>query len=312
MRKHELLRVCEAARKNYGKYPNVVGISAGTKFKKKQATNCVEAIQFYVQKKPKSSEKISGLLPKFVFGRDKNGRVNHGKRFPTDVIKVGRVSLACGAGSEIDGDHRGTMTIIFRNKDINDLKNYYVVTCAHVMGDFSRSKPIIEEMESDCRAGLTPFAEPIVNSTSQGGIVDYDIGLGRINSSISPKPKNLAVSGEGVSIQEFLDKGNIIPNMPVRCIGALSGTLSGSVRSHEGSVFAEFQGSNYTIKNVFSMTARIKKGDSGGLVYDDNVGVGIIVASSPDGWTWFQPLADAFKYLQVLSLNEGIAIKAFN
>src|SRR5262245_46059194 len=87
----ELQRAKEAAVRRYRNYPNVVGISAVTKYQREVATTNHASIHFYVKEKVSRRRFKGRMLPRFVYGRFKNGKINRKVRFFTDVIRVGSV-----------------------------------------------------------------------------------------------------------------------------------------------------------------------------------------------------------------------------
>jgi hypothetical protein len=155
---HELERARAAAERNYRSYPNVVGVAAGTKFVKRLATGSHYCIHFYVRQKPPKGRLRKAVLPRFVYGRFRNGKVNRKIKFPTDVIRVGAIRMACGSGSQIEAlGSRGAITLLFQNKFRAD-KNFCLLTCAHVVGDLMRSPALNPELNSECCPNVSPFA----------------------------------------------------------------------------------------------------------------------------------------------------------
>lgn len=310
--REEIKRAREAAERNYLNYPNVVGVAAGTEFKKKKPTNNHYCIQFYVKRKTHSRKQTGRPLPRFVYGRFKDGRLNSRVKFPTDVIKVGRISMACGGGSQVDAfDERGTITLLFRNKTTTDGHNFYLITCAHVVGNLEESPPMHPELESDCRPDAKPFAETLLNSRAYNQTVIYDIALARVQKDILPKPPDLAVIDEQSPLKNFFPRDKVRPSLQVSCQLPVSRIRDGIVRSEGGTVLAILDGRRYKVQNAYSLDAPVEPGDSGGLLYVEEQAVGIVFARSPEGWAWFQPLKTAFDFLKQLSSEEGIKIKAF-
>ena len=312
----ELIRAKRAARRLYRNYPNVVGISTGTKYVKSAATDDHTSIQFYVRGKGFPKNRKRKELPRFVYGRFKNGKVNRKLRFTTDVIEVGRVRMVCGAGSPISSSigltrQDGTITFLFKNKTKAD-NNYYVVSCAHVIGDIDGQSDIPVELESECRPGITPFATTIFSSVENHNLVEYDIAIARINSACLPLP-DLKIMGTDASIRSFMPKDQIIPSLPVSCMMPVSNAESGVVSSYGGWVKIEYRKRIYEVENAWMVKAdsRVREGDSGGLIYDGNTAIGIVFAASKSGggWAWFHPLIDAFEYVRK---NANMELKAFS
>jgi hypothetical protein len=315
-RYEELIRAKLAALRLYRNYPNVVGISTGTKYVEETATENHASIHFYVRKKelPKNDKK--NVLPRFVYGRFRNGKVNRKLKFTTDVIEVGRVRMVCGAGSSISSSigltrQNGTMTFVFKNKFGSD-NNYYVVSCAHVIGNIDGQSDMPVVVESESRPGTTPFATTLFSSAQQDQQVEYDIAIAQINASCLPM-RDLEIVETSVSIRSFMPKSKIIPSLAVSCALPVSNAKRGVVESHAGSVSIEYRKGTYEVENAWMIKVdrRVREGDSGGLIYVGNTAIGIVFAASDsdDGWAWFHPLIDVFEYLKK---NVNMKLKCFS
>jgi hypothetical protein len=311
----ELIRVRRAALRLYKRYPNVVGISTGTKYVKRTATGNRASIQFYVRKKGFFKNQKRKALPRFMYGRFKNGRVNRKLRFTTDVIEVGRVSMVCGAGSPISSSigltrQNGTMSFVFRNKAESD-KNYYVVSCAHVIGNIDEEGDLSVVVESETRPETVPFATTLFSAAQVGQVVKYDVAIAQVNSECLPM-RDLEIAGTNVGIRSFMPKNQIIPSLPVRCMLPVSNAEKGTVESHAGSVSIEYRKGTYEVENAWmvKVNKRVRVGDSGGILYVDGTAIGIVFAASNsgDGWAWFHPFIDAFEYIRK---NVDVELKWF-
>lgn len=311
----ELMRAKRAALRLYRKYPNVVGISAGTKYVKSAATDDHASIQFYVQKKGLSKKLNRKVLPRFVYGRFKNGKVNRKLKFATDVIEVGRVRMVCGAGSRISSSigltrQNGTMTFVFKNK-MGSGSDYYVVSCAHVIGSIDGHSDVSVIVESECRPGVTPFAATLFSATQHDEQVEFDIAIAQIDSACLPM-RDLEIIDRDVSIGSFMPNSQIVPSLRVNCALPVSDGKRGVVGSYAGSVSIEYRKGTYEVENAWmvKIDRRVREGDSGGLIYDGNTAIGIVFAASDsdDGWAWFHPLIDAFGYV---CKNVNVELKCF-
>jgi hypothetical protein len=300
-----------AALQIYGRYPNVIGVGIGTKFRghgkrrqKIKPVAGVKCIQFFVERKTKSVQKRR-KLPKFVFARSKDGSISYGIRIPTDVIEVGAIERACGAGCQLDSNtEHGLMSLIFTNK-ADDARSFFLLSCAHVAGDIGRTPPAFPDLTSDC-SPANPFAETITNSTEANGEVSYDIALARIDDAALPL-EELTIKNHTARIDRFFPSGSIQQGMWVDA-ELRSNEPRGSVDSLDASADIQYGSKLLTVHNLFGVNVRAAKGDSGGLVYQNSQAVGIVVATSPRGWLWFQPIESAFEYLQSIS---PIPIKVF-
>ena len=302
-----LERAIKAAERNYLGFPNVVGIAAGTKFVKRRATANHRCIHFYVTRKLVRRE-VDGMLPSFVYARFRNGKVNRKIRYGTDVIKVGRIRMACACGSALEAlGTRGAITLLFRNKSRSD-RRFYLVTCAHVTGDLAASPPLNAELESECCPKARPFASVVKNATIQSDRLPYDIALARLGSRSLPQP-DLAIDGDD-NLVGFLPRQQIKPPLPVRCKLPASLWESGVVRSFAGTVTVEWRGKRFFVGNAFLLDIKVQPGDSGGLIYKDRRAIGIVFAQSEEGWAWFHCLEEASAYLA--ELPPRLEIQIFN
>ncbi len=304
MSHRRLLVVRRLAHQRYGRYRNVVGVGLGTKFKrapgrpdspaKVPGTTC---IQFLVTRKQRSVAHGHNL-PRFLYGRSLSGAVDYRERIPTDVIQVGGIHAAGGAGSRLDSNtEHGLITLIFRNQ-ADPAQPFFLLSCAHVAGDMQRSPPADEALTSDC-SPAQPFANTLVNSTAVAGDVSYDIALARIVTNALPL-EELTIRGESFKLTGF------IPAQFIQQGTWVSATLRnanprGSIESLHATATIQYGSQLFQVHNLFGVNVAAQKGDSGGLIYQDAQAVGIVVAASPAGWLWFQPLEPAFQYLQAIA-----------
>ena len=311
----KLIRVGRAALRLYKRYPNVVGISTGTKYVKRTATDNHASIQFYVRKKGSPKSRKKKALPRFMYGRFKDGRVNRKLRFTTDVIEVGRIRAVCGAGSPISSSiglsrQNGTMSFVFRNK-AESAGNYYVMSCAHVIGNIDEPGDLSVVVESETRPETVPFATTLFSAGQVSQVVKYDIAIAQVNSACLPM-RDLEIVGTNLGIHSFMPKNQIIPSLPVRCMLPVSNAEKGTVGSYAGSVSIEYRKGTYEVQNAWMVKAnkRVRVGDSGGIIYVDGTAIGIVFAASDldDGWAWFHPFIDAFEYIRK---NVDVELKCF-
>jgi hypothetical protein len=298
----QLLAAAKAAARRYREHPNVLGIAAGTKYRDDKPQEKELCVQFFVRRK--GGRLLSSHLPRFIFGM-RRGRIDRSLKFPTDVIKVGKVDLSCGAGTCLESlGSAATTTILFRNRAERSPSAYYVLTCSHAVGDLSSSPPVDNSINCPDCGKTSPFGRVIKNSTPQGESLDYDIALVRLTDSAleelgSRRLQQLDGSIEGASLvlTKMFDAHDIRPSLEVDCQLARSGPRSGTVRSFAGSFSAVLRGRELLIHNLYVLDVAVVPGDSGGIVYANDSAVGMIVAHSPEGWTWFQSLEEGIDYL---------------
>jgi hypothetical protein len=300
----------QAANRLYRQYPGVVGIAAGTKFKNQRRLPGPASIQFFVRKKPKRG--LKKTLPRFIWGRSKKGRIDRRFRFQTDVIAVGSTRAACGAGSTLtDFGERGVTTLLFRNRRAGDTQHYYLITCGHVVGRLQSTEPDNRQIESDCCPAAGPFADAILSARQRGGCVAYDIALGRLLPEAGRYCliEDRRITGESTVLTSFMPRSNIKPGLRVACRFPASGIDQAMVDSYAGWVSVNIHGRELEIGNAFLLRARVRPGDSGGIIFRETQAVGILFARSSEGWAWFHPLREAVDHLN--SLDPEVQVKVF-
>jgi hypothetical protein len=293
-----LLRAAEACKRNYHHYPYVIGIGVGLKFRSCRRIGEQNCIHFYVRRKVKSLASEQ-KLPRFVYGRRKDGTIDYSRKLCTDVIELRRLRFTCKSGTEIGAiGESGTLTLLFQNR-VGGQRDFYLITCAHVAGDVRRSPPISPRITSSCCKTGAVLATTIVNSTHHNETVDYDIALARITPECTPQPERQIIESS-VVLSRFLPSQDIRTGMRLDCAFPISNVLSATVSSLRTSLPLVVDGRSYQVNNLFLIDRAPRKGDSGGLLYDDSDAVGILVGMS-DGFGLFQPLGEAFSHLQTIS-----------
>lgn len=311
----ELNRVLRAAQFRYGNYPGVSGIGVGVKYRrmegKPQATDEV-AIIFFIEKKEDSP---SRRLPRYFYGRFRDGRVNRHRRIKTDVIQVGRVEPACRAGSDVSSfGESGTITLLFRNKLPSD-PSYYLLTCSHVVGDMDYSPPLVPNLGSQCCPNVYPFAVTIKNSVI-GPVMPYDIALAKVTDKALDElghanlPQlDAAVAGTTKGVKRILPSDQIELHDEVQGAVASGIPKSGEVSALGTNIKLKYDGKAVSVSDLYTVRFDVARGDSGGLIYRNESAIGIIIARSREGWTWFHPLDNALVFLD--SLDPSVALKIF-
>ena len=262
-------------------------------------------IQFLVTRK-QSGIPDRARLPRFIYRRRRGGGIDRHHRVPTDVIAVGRIHASCGAGDSLrsNGDG-GLITLIFRNKaEIH--RPFYLLTCAHVAGGIQRSPPAYRELVSD-DANAKPFAHTLVNSTADGEALSYDIALARIDEGALPLVE-LRVRGEKPRLKSILPARLVQPGTGVQ-VTRNNLTARGTVVTVHASATISYSSGSYDVHNLWGVNVTASPGDSGGLVYRGSEAIGLVVAASPEGWLWFQPLESAIAFLNTFS---PVPVAVFN
>jgi hypothetical protein len=285
-------------------------VAVGTKFLKKVRSDNRECVQFFVKKKRRRG--LSRRLPAFMWGRRANGRIDRRFRFKTDVIEVGSIRAACGGGSAIvDVGEKGAMTLLFRNRRTGDTHNFYLITCGHVVGDFQTTHPPNHRVNSACCPAVSPMAQAVLSSVHQGGRIDYDVALARLEPAAVQNCalEDRRITGSNAPLTRFQPRKDITPGMFVRCRFPVSLIAQSTVDSFAGWVTMECRGREFEVNNAFVLQAGVRPGDSGGIIYQGDRAIGILFARSSTGWAWFHPLGEAVAHLN--SLNPSIQIEVF-
>jgi hypothetical protein len=306
-----LLRARDAAERNYGRHPHVLGVSAGRKFRRGRATQETHCIQFFVTRKVREPQAIRRRLPRFVYGRRADGSPLRSLRIPTDVIAVGRIEPACSAGSPVSGlGEAGGMTLLFRNRNESSPGAFLALTCAHVVGDLSASRPLDPYVSSACCPQVNPFGEVVAGTLREAALVRYDIAAIRLSERAQADcPLQDRRTRLGTRLNGFYPPHEIRPGTFVSCDFPISNVPSASVESFPGSVRMRVGSRLCTIQNAFLLRAPVRKGDSGGLLFQGDRAVGILFGRSPRGWGWFHALRDAVEHLN--ATNPHIPFEIF-
>jgi len=294
----------EAAKRRYRSVPGVLGVAGGIKLLRGKPTG-EWAVLFFVDRKLR---RPSRRLPRFVYGRDGRGKLLRPVRIPTDVIATGVSRFACGAGRTIHAaGERGAMTLLFRDRAGGDSRAgkgaFYLLTCAHVAGDLERSPPLSRNLRVDRPPGESPFAVVIKNTVARRGVVEYDAALARVCREALPVP-DLAVE-RGGRITGWLQPGDLAVGMELE-LCCPSGRRRGKLFSLSGDMVVYLDGRPYRVRNLHGLATGVQSGDSGGLVRLRGRAAGMVVARSPRGYTWWQPLPPALEFLNRLLPRTGV------
>src|SRR5262245_52235958 len=292
-----LARAAAAARRRYLGFANVLDVGVGLKFRSGRLVGLAPCVQFCVRRKVRRPG--AHRLPRFVHARWRDGRVDRGRRIPTDVVVVRTPRFACGAGTRLEAPGEfGTLTLLFRNRPD---AGYYLLTCAHVAGSLDLSPPSDPRLESEC-CPAAPFAITVANGVAERGEVDFDVALARLEPACTPLPVR-RVEGSRTRLRRLRPAAEILPGARVECAAARSGAFSGTVASDARALRVRLDGTAYLVRNLHLIQARLLPGDSGGLVFDGEEAIGILVALAGDdapghvGWGLFQPLEGAIGHL---------------
>jgi hypothetical protein len=127
--------------------------------------------------------------------------------------------------------------------------------------------------------------------------------LARVETRCAPQ-RERRVAGSRTVLRRLRAADAILPGQRVDCATASSGRLTAWVASDARSLRIRLDRVVYRVRNLYLLEARPRAGDSGGLVFDGDEAVGILVAvaggDAPGqvGWGLFQPLAGAIAHLE--------------
>jgi hypothetical protein len=192
------------------------------------------------------------------------------------------------------------MTLLFRNKAEAGSPTY-LITCSHVVNGISNSPPVTRNLTADCAPPIPSFASVVKNATATNSRLLYDIALARLSDDAHPQPDLEMRSGGTIS--SWFSTTRITPGLQLWCEFPVSHVLSGSVASSRMTIDVDFPGKTVTYENLFAFNSQARQGDSGGLLHRDGAAVGIFVAVSEANPAigFFQPIQEAFNYLNTLS-----------
>jgi hypothetical protein len=302
-REAALRRAAAGAAQRYRRLPHVLAVAAGQKYRGGEPTGEL-AVQFFVDRK---LARPRVRIPRWVFARRRDGRVDRSRCFVTDVVEVGRLEFACGGGSQVAAlGERGTITLIFRNRAAG-APEWCLLTCSHVAGDLRESPPVDDELASDDCTSADPFARVVKNEVGARGAIAYDVALARLTDAAvgqlgGPGLRRIdgRVEGSGQRLRGFLPRAEIGPSLEVAWVGAGSGLVRSRVTTFELSADVVLDGRLLRVPHLFTLASPARAGDSGGIVHRGEQAVGIVVARSPSGFCWFQPLEGALRHLASL------------
>ncbi|MBU4234036.1 MAG: serine protease [Desulfobacterales bacterium] len=319
--KEEAKGILDYAIKKYGKKPNVLGIALGTKYQGGRPTD-QQGLTFFVSKKMPPKNLSGTQLPKFIYGRFPDGRINYQHKIITDVLETGEIKLACCAGSAIEVGNgtlnHGTITLLFKNKENSDSDNYYIITCSHVIGKFHKNYISTGTESIQYPDTNIEIAEVIARTGYIKGTrnIEYDIALARVNivnyesTGYKLADMDCKLDEEDVIFTGYYSRNKIKPGERFDCrMGKSKPKNNKPVRHYEGILPLPKWGESYNFNNLFSIEMKSRGGDSGGIIYHDDNVVGILVANSESGFSFFQPLEDAINYIG--SALNGLAIRVF-
>ena len=120
--------------------------------------------------------------------------------------------------------------------------------------------------------------------------------------------RELRVRDESFRLKSFFPAQSLQQGLTVSAV-LRSGSTRGAVAALQVSADVTYGRETFLVHNLFGVNVSASKGDSGGLIYRDTQAVGIVVAASPAGWLWFQPLQSAISFLNTIS---PVSIGVFN
>lgn len=308
-RERALRRAAAAAARRYRRMPHVLAVAAGRKSRGGRPTDEL-AVQFLVDRKLRRPRR---RIPRYVFARRADGSVDRSRCFVTDVLEVGRIELACGGGSGLDAlGETGSITLVFRDRAAS-APRWCLLTCSHVAGDLRESPPVDDALASRDCASAWPFARVVKNEVAAGGAIEYDIALaelGPVAVAELGSGKLARIDGRvegGRRLVGFVAREEIGPPLEIEWRGAASGRTSASVTTFELSADVVLDQRTLAVPHLYTLDCPARPGDSGAVVYTGERAVGLVVARSPLGFCWFQPLGPALDHLSSLAPAGRIA-----
>ncbi len=291
------IRTSKACIKNYMHFPNVIGVGMGLKFTKDSPVDDQLSVVFYVRQKVKQIPSKK-RLPRFVYARTEEGKIDYSLKLRTDVVEMKNLKFAFQSGVQIKAlGKSGTITMVFQNKKEGHTNEFYLITCSHVVGDMSSSPPVSRKIRNLKQATGTFTATTIGNSEIKGGgYIDYDIALAQFDDESMPQ-NELQVARSSITLGRFMPSEKIKEGMSFNSSFPVSKIKKVRVDSFCFTpIPIRYHRGEYQVKNLFKITPVPSEGDSGGLLYDNDKAVGILVGKSEDCGVC-HPLEEAFDYL---------------
>lgn len=287
--------VVAAARQNYRYYPNVCGVSFGSKFSDGVRQRDTKAVQFFVTRKLEDKD-LRRSLPKDVYSRRVDGSLDRSKKIKTDVIALEDLELCCAAGEKLDRNGgTGAIGLIFQNKGSEP--GTFVVTCSHVVGEM-RQSPSNHQLVGGNQHCMV-VADPVGNSVlTVNDHVEFDIAIARLNEMSDPAPEG-RVDDSATLLVRFAEPDDLSPTTRLDCRFPESGERSLTVESSETAIEAirTPSGEAISVGNLYLCRGNPIPGDSGAVVFREDRLVGFVVARAANGWALIHHFGDALEWI---------------
>lgn len=287
-----------AALRNYRSYPNCRGVSIGGKFSDGQRVSDVVAIQFFVSQKVDPSA-LKKALPRFVYARQTDGSIDRSKTIATDVIELKNLSLCCGAGDELaKSPFRGSIALLSENEA--DPGTFGLITCSHVVGDLNASPANHLEFRGGPSDGSCfLFGFTVASSVRAHSALEYDVAWVEIDRFLGTAPTGAVVSQTGQTLSGYASPEVLAFGTEMVAASLTSGVRNVTYESAKSEIsgLEDRHGSKVKVSNLFGFKGPVAAEDSGGIVYQDDKAVGMIVAKADDDWLFVHALEDAVNHI---------------
>lgn len=288
-------KTLRATSRNYKSFRGVCGVSFGAKISNGEIQEGIQAVQFFVSEKL-DPDKLARHLPRHVFERTLEGKVDRDTKIPTDVIELKNLKLCCYSGDGLGNQFgaEGSIALIFENRA--DAGKPMLISCSHVATDLVTPDDSFEL--SGGGDGCFFQATTTAHTTVSDGVLEFDIALAEITEISELQPLELrALRGQ---FTDFLSPDEFNQGDALDCQSSRANDHSIEVQSSVTTfknVSTEDAG-DITVNNLYACRGEVAEGDSGGLVYFEKSVVGIIVAKADDGWVFIHALNEAIDFLQ--------------
>lgn len=207
-----------------------------------------------------------------------------------------RAARYYGSGTPLAATgQEGAATLLFRNKH-PDLRGYFLLTCSHLCGDITQSEIPETHLTLTLPHHGRLQARIICRTTASATHLAYDIALAQLHG-FRGSLQDCRIADTTTRLHAILPADQLRPGMRLQC--ALPNSLIPEASLLTASRTLKLQLGNHLVRvaNLFAIDRLPHQGDSGGLLYHDNLAAGILIARTQTTGI-FQPLSGALDFIR--------------